>query len=120
MRRGLRRLQKDDHNARVAQLIRNDRAFYRKQKIFETFATFLIIFCFLAFSVYVILSYGFEYFSTPNFRLEFVNGSSAAVAGERVSLVCRGDAAWEWCRWIHMESYCEWEWLSGAKGRKKL
>ena len=54
---------------------------------------------FSVFSLYIILSYGFEYFSRPNFSLTFVNSSLSRVrVGERVTLVCRADNYWEWCR----------------------
>ena len=54
---------------------------------------------FPVFSLYIILSYGFEYFSSPDFSLTYVNSSQTSLrVGERTSLVCRADNYWEWCR----------------------
>ena len=51
-----------------------------------------------AFSLYVILSYGYEYFFHPNYTIIYQNSSVTKVVGEKVELYCRADAHWEWCR----------------------
>ncbi|XP_023336770.1 uncharacterized protein LOC111707838 isoform X2 [Eurytemora carolleeae] len=38
--------------------------------------------------------------------------------GVQVDLMCQTDMPWEWCRWIHMDEYCEWEWISESEGVK--
>ena len=42
----LRQLKKDEHNLRVAQLIRRNEKFYRRQKVCESFTTFSILLSF--------------------------------------------------------------------------
>ena len=56
------------------------------------------IFPFAAFSLYVILSYGFEYFFQPDFTIIYQNRSMTKMVGDRVELYCQSDAHWEWCR----------------------
>ena len=55
---------------------------------------------FSVFSIYIILSYGFEYFYQPDFSLKLGNSSSSLTraVGERATLLCRADSYWEWCR----------------------
>ena len=64
---------------------------FGKQKIFELIS-------FAAFSLYVILSYGFEYFFQPDFSIIYQNQSLTKMVGDRVELYCQADAHWEWCR----------------------
>ena len=30
--------------------------------------------------------------------------------GDTVDLMCQSDKYWEWCRWIHMDKFCDYEW----------
>ena len=46
VQRGLRQLKKDEHDQRVADLVKKNAIFYKRQKICESFTTFTIIFCF--------------------------------------------------------------------------
>ena len=46
VQRGLRQLKKDEHDLRVAHLVKKNATFYRRQKICETFTTFMIILIF--------------------------------------------------------------------------
>ena len=39
----LKKLKKDEHDLRVATLLQKDKAFYRKQKVCESFTTFSIL-----------------------------------------------------------------------------
>ena len=25
-------------------------------------------------------------------------------------MMCQADSAWEWCRWIHLDTFCDFEW----------
>ena len=29
--------------------------------------------------------------------------------------MCQADQHWEWCRWIHMDQFCDFEWVSSGK-----
>lgn len=40
--------------------------------------------------------------------------------GGNITLMCQGDHYWEWCRWIHYARYCDFEWVSGDSGVKRL
>ena len=32
-------------------------------------------------------------------------------------MMCQTDAWWEWCRWIHLDTFCDFEWTGhGPKG----
>ena len=33
-----------------------------------------------------------------------------------VDLMCQADSYWEWCRWIHTDRYCDFEWISPSSG----
>ena len=68
------------------------------------------------FSVYMVLSYGFQYFYNPNFTIVNATGGGGVGAGEEVTLVCEADDWWEWCRWVHKSRYCEWEGGGAAGG----
>ena len=46
VQRGLRQLKKDEHDQRVADLVKKNAIFYKRQKICESFTTFSIIFSF--------------------------------------------------------------------------
>ena len=39
--------------------------------------------------------------------------------GDSVELLCQADKYWEWCRWIHMDKFCDFEW-SPAYGVHKI
>ena len=52
----------------------------------------------VVFSVYMVLSYGFQYFYTPNYHLVSKTPSQTRKVGELVTLMCKGDSYWEWCR----------------------
>ena len=52
----------------------------------------------LVFSIYLVLSYGFDYFCTPDFNLIYLSPSMTKKVGEKVKLMCRTDKYWEWCR----------------------
>ena len=39
--------------------------------------------------------------------------------GTSSELWCRSDHPWEWCRWIHHDRYCDYEWISGSRGVEK-
>lgn len=112
----LRQLQKDEHKARVAELIRRNAIFYRRQKLCETIFSSSILVSFSIFSCYMVLSYGFEYFCTPNFQLETSTPSQSRRVGDEVTLLCSTTHPWEWCRWVHMAQFCEWEWKSSEEG----
>ena len=71
---------------------------------------------FSVFSVYTVLSYGFQYFCTPDYTIVGKSPDQKMKVGEVVTLMCKADNYWEWCRWVHMSSYCEWEWTSSAEG----
>ena len=30
--------------------------------------------------------------------------------------MCRTDSHWEWCRWIHLDQYCDFEWVGWHGG----
>ena len=30
-------------------------------------------------------------------------------------LWCQADSYWEWCRWIHHDRYCDFEWISNYR-----
>jgi len=113
----LRQLQKDEHKARVAELIHRNTIFYRRQKLCETVFSTSVLISFTIFSFYMVLSYGFEYFCTPNFSLSVSPRSESRRVGEEVTLMCSTSHPWEWCRWVHMAQYCEWEWMGAAQGK---
>jgi hypothetical protein len=112
----LRQLQKDEHELRVAQLVKKNITFYKRQKVCESFTTFSILVsfsgeyldiistrdmscCFLVFSIYTVLSYGFQYFCTPNYHIVSTSPSQDMEVGEVVTLMCKADSYWEWCRY---------------------
>ena len=33
-----------------------------------------------------------------------------------MEFLCRTDNAWEWCRWIHLDMYCDFEWKGWVTG----
>jgi hypothetical protein len=35
---------------------------------------------------------------------------------DSVDLFCQADSYWEWCRWIHNDRFCDYEWVSAASG----
>jgi len=37
-----------------------------------------------------------------------------------VDLVCQADTYWEWCRWIHSDRFCDYEWLSSSRGAQEI
>ena len=119
VQRGLLQLKKDEHDQRVADLVKKNALFYKRQKICESFTTFTIIFCFTCtacsqlmfhlslklslfsvFAIYLVLSYGFDYFCTPDFNLVVMSPSMTRMVGEQVKLMCRVDKYWEWCRYV--------------------
>ena len=110
----LKQLQKEQYEQRVAQLVHRNKIFYRRQRICESFTAFLIlvsftgreiniiinciIALFAVFSLYMVLSYGFNYFWTAQYNIISVSGSQNRKLGDTVSLVCQADDHWEWCR----------------------
>ena len=34
--------------------------------------------------------------------------------------MCQTDSAWEWCRWIHLDTFCDFEWTSVSGGVEKI
>jgi len=48
--------------------------------------------------------------------LVYTTPTSSRKSGEKVELMCQTDQNWEWCRWVYMDSYCEWEWISSSVG----
>ena len=50
------------------------------------------------FSLYMVLSYGFNYFWTPEYNIINVTASQNKKVGEKISLMCQADDFWEWCR----------------------
>ena len=53
---------------------------------------------FAVFSLYMVLSYGFNYFWTPEYSVVNVTGSQNKKVGDRITLLCQADDFWEWCR----------------------
>ena len=53
----------------------------------------------LVFSVYMVLSYGFNYFWTASYSLTNVTAVQSKKVGEEVTLICQADDFWEWCRY---------------------
>ena len=53
---------------------------------------------YLVFSVYMVLSYGFNYFWTASYSLTNVTTVQSKKVGEEVTLICQADDFWEWCR----------------------
>ena len=39
---------------------------------------------------------------------------------ETVELLCQTDSYWEWCRWIHLDTFCDFEWMSPGSGVQKI
>ena len=64
---------------------------------------------FAVFSLYMVLSYGFNYFWTPEYNVVNVTSSQNKKVGERITLLCQADDFWEWCRWVIIYHY-----LSGS------
>ena len=46
----------------------------------------------------MVLSYGFQYFCTPNYHIVSNSPSQNIKLGEMVTLMCKADSYWEWCR----------------------
>ena len=46
----------------------------------------------------MVLSYGFNYFWTPEYNIINVTASQNKKVGEKISLMCQADDFWEWCR----------------------
>lgn len=97
-RNGLMQLQRDDQEAKIRELKRKQLEFYKKQKVCETFATLTVISSFATFSLYVIFQYGFDYLFSPQYSIIYKNSTVAPSIGENISLICRTDDYWEWCR----------------------
>ena len=34
--------------------------------------------------------------------------------------MCQADQHWEWCRWIHMDQFCDFEWVSLGSGVRQI
>lgn len=34
--------------------------------------------------------------------------------------MCQTDQSWEWCRWIHMDHFCDFEWVSPGSGVEQI
>ena len=34
--------------------------------------------------------------------------------GTSAELWCQSDASWEWCRWIHHDRFCDYEWMTSS------
>ena len=74
-----------------------------------------LIFSFTVFSIYVVFSYGF-YFGQPR-HFEFTANLTKRIVTRQkfdVELLCQTDRRWEWCRWIHNDRYCDYEWINGG------
>ena len=50
------------------------------------------------FSLYMVLSYGFNYFWSPEYSIINVTQSQNKKVGEKILLSCQADDFWEWCR----------------------
>ena len=53
------------------------------------------------------------------FDLKKKNSKNFFFQGDSVELLCQADKYWEWCRWIHMDKFCDFEW-SPAYGVHKI
>ena len=40
--------------------------------------------------------------------------------GESADVICESDRYWEWCRWIHMDHFCDFEWVSLGSGVQQI
>ena len=111
----LRQLQKEEHELRVANLVQKHRIFYRRQRVCESVTTFSILLVFSGrfmfsivffynlvflsvFSIYTVLSYGFQYFFTPDYTIVNKSPNQKKRVGEMVTMMCQADDYWEWCR----------------------
>ena len=91
---------------------------FRRQRICESFTAFVILVSFSSesskmipykllfstprfrpvFSLYMVLSYGFNYFWSPEYSIINVTRSQNKKVGEKILLSCQADDFWEWCR----------------------
>ena len=65
----------------------------------------------LVFSLYMVLSYGFNYFWSPEYNIINVTESQNKKVGEKIRLSCQADDFWEWCRRVtsHTNIIIHWD-----------
>lgn len=118
VREAIRVLRQKEHKARVSALVQRNADFYRKQRCCECAAMMSVLAIFTSFALYVIFAYGFHIGKRLPFTLVQSNYTSKIkkMEGDTGELWCQTDQYWEWCRWVHYDKYCDFEWESYSDG----
>ncbi|XP_040581464.1 uncharacterized protein [Lepeophtheirus salmonis] len=116
LRKTLRNLRRNEHKALVKRLKKKKALYYSRQRFCECITMTSFIISFTIFSFYMVLSYGF-YFGIPRpFELtENLTTRIVVNKNENVNFKCQTDHPWEYCRWTHHNSFCDFERTSKTK-----
>jgi len=102
-------------------LLKRNAIFYKRQRFCECITMLSVLCMFTCFSLYIVFAHGFHFGKEKPFNL--VHNYTRKVVkqeNEDALVMCQADQHWEWCRWIHMDQFCDFEWVSSGSGIRQI